>query len=657
MTRSMPIVLICLLVSVLAPPAASPAAAESPAAGEVTLTASSPEVLGNSGDLTRAGHLTNVSGEELRRVEVRLWRDATPIRRPEALPGLTLTRSRTGQAMESASARAEIAGGEGFAPDQSAEFSVHASMAPDAAEQLWLSSPGAAYQVGVEVYGTTDSGGYQLLGRAAAVLGYPGSAAVPVSTVVLLAAHPTLLPLPANAQATEPVFADNSLASQLTGRLGALLTLAEQEQTTTVVDPALFDEVQALSRPHLVHQADGSLSEGSAAVQQLATQWLTRLLALTGTGRLAVGLYGSPDLLAAQAAGKPEVLAAARAALGDNHPLAELSTVVVPANGLLDEQTLAGLASVPNWLVLAANLPSTGLVYGSDGATVLAVQGPEVMAPGPGESPLQHRERLLATEILVANGGSVAVRLVTDVPGAELVGEQLAWRQPQRLDQAIGDRPTEPPVFEDPAGPPATADLVAATDRAIELFAGFDELTGEHDLTASSSAKALATAWSGTFNRDQSRQVAWLDKVTGPAAWLLSAEVIQLRISDWVTTSSADNLLPVTVNNNGGYPVKVRVAFESQNPLRISVADSDLFVVQPGESTTVRVSPRTEGNGKTGITAQVVSASGRTVGSPVDFVITGTSAGRVAWLIILASGAVLLVATGFRVRQVRRAVS
>ena len=71
------------------------------------------------------------------------------------------------------------------------------------------------------------------------------------------------------------------------------------------------------------------------------------------------------------------------------------------------------------------------------------------MAPGPGESPLQHRERLLATEILVANGGSVAVRLVTDVPGAELVGEQLAWRQPQRLDQAIGDRPTEPPVFED----------------------------------------------------------------------------------------------------------------------------------------------------------------------------------------------------------------
>ena len=93
---------------------------------------------------------------------------------------------------------------------------------------------------------------------------------MPLSTR-LLAAHPTLLPLPANAQATEPVFADNSLASQLTGRLGALLTLAEQEQTTTVVDPALFDEVQALSRPHLVHQADGSLSEGSAAVQQLAT--------------------------------------------------------------------------------------------------------------------------------------------------------------------------------------------------------------------------------------------------------------------------------------------------------------------------------------------------------------------------------------------------
>ena len=57
MTRSMPIVLICLLVSVLAPPAVSPAAAESPAAVEVTLTAISlREGEGLLGESARAGH-------------------------------------------------------------------------------------------------------------------------------------------------------------------------------------------------------------------------------------------------------------------------------------------------------------------------------------------------------------------------------------------------------------------------------------------------------------------------------------------------------------------------------------------------------------------------------------------------------------------------
>ena len=39
---------------------------------------------------------------------------------------------------------------------------------------------------------------------------------------------------------------------------------------------------------------------------------------------------------------------------------------------------------------------------------------------------------------------------------------------------------------------------------------------------------------------------------------VLSPDAIQLRISDWVTTSSEDNLLPVTVTNNTAYQLGAR---------------------------------------------------------------------------------------------------
>ncbi len=164
----------------------------------------------------------------------------------------------------------------------------------------------------------------------------------------------------------------------------------------------------------------------------------------------------------------------------------------------------------------------------------------------------------------------------------------------------------------------------------------------------------IAGALSTGLRNDPGARLAWLSLASQPTAELTTPSAIELRINDWVTTSADDNLLPVTVINNTRHAVLVRVQFDSENPLRIRVDDSELVSVQPGESTTVRVRPRTLGNGKVPITAQLVTSGGHPVGAPTSFVITGTEAGRVAWLIIVASGVVLLVATALRVRQVRR---
>ena len=61
-----------------------------------------------------------------------------------------------------------------------------------------------------------------------------------------------------------------------------------------------------------------------------------------------------------------------------------------------------------------------------------------------------------------------------------------------------------------------------------------------------------------------------------------------------------------------------------------------------------------EGNGVVAMRAQVVTSGGHPVGTPVDFTITAAQSGRVAWIIIVASGVVLLGATAYRVRSMHR---
>lgn len=649
------IVAICALLASLLVCASPAQADEDPAVVTVTLTSVSPEALGNSGDLVITGEVTNTSDSELRRLEVRLWRDATPLSTLTELARATASTTSSGAVMESESARAQLTSGDAaLAPGASAPFSVQASLAPEAAEQLWLSEPGAAYQVGVEVYGSEAGGGYRLLGRATTLAVYPDAEPINVATVVVLAARPSLLLVPAGADATEPIFADRSLAVELEGRLGELLSLAERPGTSTVIDPALYDEVTALAGPHQIRQADGSTAPGPASDSQRAAAWLARVDRLAAGPDLAIGLFGSPDVVAATAAGRPEVLAASQNALPRTHPLADLPLVVVPANHQIDSATLDALGQLDPWLVLAANLTPGAPTQTYNGLTALSVLTADLAEQRPDQQ-LAHRGWLQAVELLTANQGGVPVVVVDNASDAALAAAELAWRRPISVRELLVSHPgTEPLQLASVPEAESPTELVTATDRAIDLFTTFGELTDQAESAAAELDRALATSWSTSFAGDQAAQVHWLTVAGEPAAALLVPDAVQLRITDWVTTSAEDNQLPVTVNNNTTYPVHVQVHFESENPLRISVDDSELFVVEPGESTTVRVSPRTAGNGTTAITAQLVTVSGRPVAAPVDFVITGTAAGRVAWLIILASGAVLLVATSLRVRQVRR---
>lgn len=639
--------LIVVLGLVPVPPARAQVTSDEVA---VTLTTISPTVLGASGNLVITGTLTNRSPEALQGVEVRLWRDATPIVTLAGLESASGNPEPSGAVLQSASAHQLIRDGEPLQPGGTAEFSVAAAFGPQVSEQTWLSQPDAAYLVGVEVYGWSSGDGYRLLGRAISPIAYPGTATVNTATIVVLNARPSLLSLAAGADQL-PIFADDSLVAELSGRLNTLLTLGAQQGVLSVIDPLLYDEVRALAGGYRVQQADGSVVDGSAAGAATASAWLARVDQLARTGRLARTITGSVDLLAVAEVGRPDIAQRAQDSLAAEHPLAGLPLVVVPADGQVDAASVAMMADLKPWLALASNLDGDAMVQTQDGVRLLRVAG--IAAPA-ADSVVQQRGLLLSAQLVAAQENLVLVSVVDSVAQATIESETEPWRTRQSIPALLGAHPQPGPLqLGDVTQLPASDELLQATDDAFALIDAWDELLAADAEATKSSRAVVTTAWSTRFGRDTRAQTDWLTCLTAPAAQLLASGVLELRVSEWVTTSS-DNQLPVTVVNHGNRAVQVRVHFDSENPLRIAVDDSELFTVRPGDSTTVRVQPHTYGNGRVEVQAQLVTPSGHPIGSPTSFIVTGTEAGRVSWLIIVASGLVLLAATAMRIRQVRR---
>lgn len=611
----------------------------------VELTSITPTVLSGGGELVISGRVTNQSSQTLTQLEAHLWRDATPITTLAALDAAQADPQASGEAMQSPDATAQLGTGGELAPGATAEFTVRTDLSPGAAEQSWLSQPGAAYQVGVQVFS-----GPREIGGSSSLIAYPGDTRVDVGTIVLLNARPSLLPLESNADQL-PVFADDSLSAEVAGRLERLLTLGEQDNVLVVIDPQLYDEVTALALPHALRLSDGGQSQVNSAGSAQAQAWLDRVNALMTSGRVARGLYGSVDLAQAVASGKADLVRQS-ATLPDGHLMAALPLVVAPYDGWVDEQSAAALAEVsPSWL-LASNLGSSQLLHDANGVPLLSVDPASTAQPA--ANPVQARGWLLARQLIGGTQGVPSIQLVTTTAQAEMALADESWR----TRHAITDLTSAASSAGTPNWPSetvASSDALAeATSRTEGLLTAWDELIELPDETVDPSNRVVPGAWSITFGRNSQAQTEWLRLASEPAMAVLSPDAIQLRISDWVTTSSEDNLLPVTVTNNTAYQLRVRVHFESDNPLRISVADSELILVQPGESATVRVSPVAEGNGVVAMRAQVVTSGGHPVGTPVDFTITAAQSGRVAWIIIVASGVVLLGATAYRVRSMHR---
>ena len=625
----------------------------------VTLTGVSPTQVDTSGDLTITGTVTNTSAATVGPLVIRLWRSIYPITIPDAL-SLTLASAQDdppGQPLRTdPRARVEL---DELAAGQTVSFHLQASFV-DGVEPLRMTSPGNAYVAGVQVVHASSG---QVMGMARVFMPFPRSdTAYQEATAVLLSTRPSLL---RSAGRDAPaLFANDDLAGELTGRLGQLLSFAEQPGVTPVIDPLLFDEVTAMAGGYQVLDPSGQAIPGTHAA--LAAGFRSRLMALTTQGRAYRTLYGNPDVTQAADQGETGVLTEAASALSSTNPAASLPLAIIPSGGTGTDRLLNFLRPLGTAVVLVSNLSRTATVQtGPDGLIVVGTHadifdgGP---GPQPGDSLPQRVGRLQSSQLLYddqTNGGTTAVAptpvvsVVQTPEQAQVESAAAPWRTRQPLARLITASRAGPLSWVDPTIPPPPAtqlpDMLSAVNQTLQVYG---------DLTDTDMSprfdRLSAAAWSQSWDRDETAVQGFLDLSTADVRYGLSGDGVTLHVNPRYILPDSNTQVPITITNNMRLRIRAKVNFTSANPLRIDVPDTDIMWLDPGESRTILVRPQAKANGQVEVTAQVTSPAGHAIGPVVTFLVQETSAGRIGWIIIVASGIVLGAVTAGRVRQVHR---
>ncbi|MCL2316442.1 MAG: DUF6049 family protein, partial [Actinomycetia bacterium] len=595
-------------------------------------------------EVTLMGTVTNLTDAPMTGVQVTTWTANRAYTTPAALEDALTTPPRGARVYNDPHPTDPVGDGAGVL-DAGVTLPFTVTVPTTGWSSLGLDTPGAAYLVGVRAQraGTT-------LASADTVLSYPDPAR-PVHwlAAIHLSAPPSLI---GPATPGEPArFANDDLAGALTSSLAARLQAGLIPGVTTVVDPLLWDEVRAMAAGYDVVDADGTTHPGTG--QQAAQDWLANamgLLARPGTYR---GLYAAPDVAKAAAAGPADVLAQSQAALDPASPLASLPLAVWPKGGICDAATVAYVAPVAPSLLVCTNQTVPAPVTTAGWVTVLGVAPPttdETLPPAlDGQSQaagaLADARRLLAA----LAGRPPAVLLDGDAPTTPATALPAVLVPPSDVP------PAGQPAFAapEPAPAPASADLLAQTSGIEADLALAGDLSDQPAAMAALTARVVAGTWSGSWD-SETAGLAWADRVAGGVRAQVAGGGLELRISPQWHLSARDTELPITIANRYGLPVKVSVHFTSDNPQRLSIGSTDLVEIAPGDSVTLRVNPVAAGTGTVPMTATVVTADGRAVGDPVPFTVVATIVGRLAWVIIVASGVAFLVATFLRVRQVRQ---
>ncbi len=564
--------------------------------------------------VTLSGTVLNRSQEDLRNVVVHFWRYTEAITTHDSLTGILASPATSpvgARLRQEASGHLEIvARDDPFRPGETATFTVSATV-----EELGFSTDDAVYLLGAHVRVV----GHETVGRGR-ILAVATQDDLPRTTLTQLSTTPTLT--------TDGDFTSDHLTHQLTGPLMEMTRGAADLGSTILLDPALVVEARAMARPHTIQ-----------GVQQVANpqaaEWLGLVEGLVDSGQVMRLPYGNLDVARLAADTRlDEFLGWAEDAVPADLRELELAVQVGEAasNELLEDLSTTGIAAV-----FADNV--RGGSIGGMAVVQFRSLGRLGMGPAGDDTQPQVLTRRLAEQLLARETPTYLLTTPDHLAQAQILEEHqtdIAPRPPDRKATATSPEKLEP-----------WDDLMAEVER-LEARAGFlADLTGEDD--APQTRLAAVTAASSAFPTEE-EAIAFLRQ--SPVS-LMDPNLITISAARGFVMGSRTSDFPVTIANGMATDVRVRMNFTSEVPQRISVPSTEVETVPAGESLTLNVAPEATSNGVVQVIAQLETAGGQAFGEEVPIQITATEFGRVGWLIIIVSGAVVLGGTVLRIRAVR----
>lgn len=616
----------------------APATADAVATPQLRVTLNSLTVSGTEPDDTVqiSATVTNASPDPVYGVQAILWRSRDPIRDPTTLRRAEAAESGWGSRMTATPDHYRLItrSTDAFAPGAKTQLKLKATMA-----DLGFDTTGAAYAFGVQVLGTSDqSSNYSVAGQIRTFVSLPGNS-VPLTSAVLLSTTPT--------KVVDGLFRDESLSAELTGRLNTLLTAAGEPGRSWLIDPELLDEVRDQADGYLVMSGDKTVP---GTGQQIAASWLARYEQLDRDWG-ARTLYGNPDVAGAAAANQPTVLARAQTVGNDVADLSDLPLVVIPNGLVLDETGLEYLAGLSDAAVLVQNSASTRVLKPvSGGPAVVPVAGSDSSTTATGSL----EARLISLANTVVAGAAGQLRLITSADDlAKDEDSRPDWTNARSLPDLLATAAKGSPELSVQVVPTLTPGDFDQLKQIGHDFATYQEIAPTSTaLTQSGPALARLSSSSWVQNpQGRNDLVRALSDRFGPH---VLTDGIELHASSRFVMSSRTNEFPITVTNELTDQIQVIVQVVSDNPQRLAIPPSKVFTIDPGQSQTVNIRPEASSNGVIGATAQLTSVTGHRINEGTRIVVEVTDLGMVAWIIVAISAVVLIGATAFRIRQVRR---
>lgn len=625
---------------------------------EIVFDTMTPSMPTREGRITLTGHVRNTTSEPISNLQVLMWRDQSPITAEEGFTAAVESPATTpyGSRMVTEGAFQTLTDDRmpSLAPGEEAPFEVTADVS-----ELELPSTGGVYLIGAHALGQIGGGGVETLGRNRMFMPLPAegepasSPTTPSVDLVVLSTQPK--------RTGSGTFINDSLTEELAdgGRLHTLLQTASAPQSSWIIDPALYSAVKQMAEGYELHGG------GDPQGQRVAAAWLEDFQRLDPANGFRA-TYGLPDAAAVAHGGHVDLwdrIDTADQAVPD---LEHLPRLDLSGGGRVDDAAVGLLEQGEPIAVLSSTAESEHTLLEPVGKQPIVRFDPDLFTGGPGPAPaaseLHRRQRLLAESWVQATNGETepTVRVITTgVDARAVLAADAPWQEHITFRDLLSGQRFEWSQTFDYSKTDAEREALNTTDNGLgELqadYAAVASLMSADESVDGQGDRAMANMSSSWWRGRPDALGSYSGTLRDGVAHILGPQSVSLAVSPSVTMLARDgSSFPASVQNHLDVPIVVALHFESAQPQRLDVPSMTNIEIPPQGTTTVTVRPEANANGPVQVKAQLATQNGTPLGNTTPILVNATNLGAIGWIIVVASGIVLVLTTALRIRQVRR---